>query len=73
MQFETCFFSESYKHIKSKTTRKWSFDKQLSSIDMKNFLELLANKELRKCILECDAKNVCRYNTTEKNFISAFT
>ena len=37
-----------------KTTLKWSSDEELSSIDIARILELLANKELKQCVLACD-------------------
>ena len=39
-----------------KTTLKWSSDTELSSIDMTRIFELLANKELTQCVLECDTQ-----------------
>ena len=45
-----------YKLIQRKTTLKWSFGGELSSIDMTRILELLANKELTQCFLACDPK-----------------
>ncbi len=44
------------KPIQRKSTLKWSSDGELSSIDMKRIIELLANKELTQCVLACDAK-----------------
>ena len=44
------------KLIQRKTTLKWCSDGELSSIDMKGILELLANKELTQCVVACDAK-----------------
>ena len=44
------------KLIQRKTSLKFSSDGDLSSIDMKRILELLANKELTECILACDPK-----------------
>ena len=43
------------KPIQRKTTLKWSFDGEHSSVDMKRILEFLANKELTQCVLACDA------------------
>ena len=44
------------KRIQRKTTLKWSSDDELSSIDMTRILELLANKELKQCVLACVPK-----------------
>ncbi len=44
------------KLIQRKTTLKLSSDGELSSIDMKRILQLLANKELTQCVLACDQK-----------------
>ena len=39
-----------------KTTLKRSTDGELSSIYMTRILQLLANKELTECVLDCDPK-----------------
>ena len=43
------------KPIQRKTTLKWRPDGELSSLDMKKIIQLLANKELTECVLACDA------------------
>ena len=45
------------KPIQRKTTFKWTPDRELSSLDMKRIIQLLANKELTECVLACDANN----------------
>ncbi len=47
------------KQIQMRTTLKCSFNGELSSIDMKRILRLLANKELTQCALACDANKRC--------------
>ena len=47
------------KPIKRKTTLKWSFNGELSSIDMARIIQLLGNKELTQCVLACDANSKC--------------
>ena len=59
------------KLIQRKTTLKQSSDGELSPIDMTRMFELLANKQLRQCVLACDPKkNLQRYyfifKTTDK-------
>ena len=44
------------KSVQRKTTLKLCSDGELSSIDMAEILQLLANKVLTQCVLACDAK-----------------
>tara|TARA_B100001250_G_C19421138_1_gene623242 strand:- start:148 stop:327 length:180 start_codon:yes stop_codon:yes gene_type:complete len=43
------------KPSKRKITLKWSFNGELSSVDMARILDFLANNELIQCVLACDA------------------
>ena len=49
-----CFYELTDKSMHRKITLKWSSDSELSSIDMTSILELISNKELTQCVLECD-------------------
>ncbi len=47
------------KTIQRNITLKWTFNGDLSSIDMARIIQLLDNKELTQCSLACDANKKC--------------